>query len=65
MLRTSLIFEFGHALEDEWPCKGPDVKGRARPGPNILKTPQKDIRVRRRAEIVGAFCASLRLLLYR
>src|SRR6185503_19286033 len=37
MLRTSLIFEFGHALEDEWPCKGPDVKGRARPGPNIFK----------------------------
>jgi hypothetical protein len=34
---TKLLHQkIGHALQDEWPCKGPDVKGRARPGPNIL-----------------------------
>ena len=26
----------GRTSKDEWPCQGPDAKGRARPGPNIL-----------------------------
>lgn len=29
--------KFGHTLKDEWPCGGPDVKGRAHPGPNIFR----------------------------
>jgi hypothetical protein len=49
-------------LQDEWPCKGPDVKGRARPGPNILK-PRKPQRGTKSTKVSGklfcALCASL------
>src|SRR6185369_16272278 len=58
MLRTSLIFEFGHALEDEWPCKGPDVKGRARPGPNILKAVSRKGATKNLNAFLCAFCFS-------